>query len=491
MGASRWTVVVAATAAFALRLVGLLRPVRADEAGFELVARAWDPMPDSMYGAYFVDRPPLVVAVFKASDALGGPHFIRVVGAVAAALTVVLVARLARQVAGPSASAWTAVAVATLLATPLIDAVAAKGELLALPAVTGALLLAVRATRGRSVAAAAGAGLLSGVALGMKQNLAGPVVFTAVLLVANALVGRLDRGRLLRLSAAALAGLAVPVLATVGWAAVAGVRMHTLWYAVYGFRTDATAALAETSQHASAVRAGVLVLAALGSGLAVLLAAWLAGLRSDWVRDPPVVAATAAMVVADVVALVLGGSFWADYLFPLVPAAALGCALLLHRGGRWRRAGHVLVRGMVVSTAIAFVAWGAWNLTGQQELDEADTGAALRHVAGPGDTLVVFGGRADVQLTSEMASPYPYLWSLPMRALDPELAELRALVTGADAPTWLVEWWPFDTWAAEGEDLAEEVRARYVAHGTACGDRTIWLLRGVDREVPEPDCHGR
>ena len=40
---SRWTVAVAAAAAFLLRLPGLTRPVRADEAGYQLVARAWHP----------------------------------------------------------------------------------------------------------------------------------------------------------------------------------------------------------------------------------------------------------------------------------------------------------------------------------------------------------------------------------------------------------------------------------------------------------------
>ena len=80
---SRRTVAVAALAAFALRLLGLTRPVRADEAGFELVARSWHPSSHSVYGAYFVDKPPPLIALFKVADAVGGPLFIRVVGAVA------------------------------------------------------------------------------------------------------------------------------------------------------------------------------------------------------------------------------------------------------------------------------------------------------------------------------------------------------------------------------------------------------------------------
>ena len=117
---------------------------------------------------------------------------------------------------------------------------------------------------------------------------------------------------------------------------------------------------------------------------------------------------------------------------------------------------------------------------------------ALERVAEPGDTLVVFGGRADLQLESGLASPYPYLWSLPMRALDPDLSRFRTMVAGPDAPTWLVEWWPFDTWTATGK----EPRRRRARSGTsstapACGGRTIWLRKDVASAHPAwPACHG-
>ena len=91
---SRWTIAIAAAAAFLLRLPGLTRPIRADEAGFLMVARAWDAGGASVYGPYFVDRPPLLVATYGWSDDLGGPLFIRVVGALACALLVVTAAGL-------------------------------------------------------------------------------------------------------------------------------------------------------------------------------------------------------------------------------------------------------------------------------------------------------------------------------------------------------------------------------------------------------------
>ena len=204
---SRWTVAVAAAAAFLLRLPGLTRPVRADEAGYQLVARAWNPMPDSVYGAYFVDRPPPMIALFKFSDAIGGPLFIRVLGAVACAALVLAAAAVARLVADEHAARWTAVAVAALSTNVLIDAVAVKGELLALPVLMSSLGLSLVAVRDRSWRTALAAGLLAGLALGFKQNLAGGVVFAAVLFVGSWRAGRLTRTELVRLAGAASAGL--------------------------------------------------------------------------------------------------------------------------------------------------------------------------------------------------------------------------------------------------------------------------------------------
>jgi 4-amino-4-deoxy-L-arabinose transferase-like glycosyltransferase len=481
---SRRTVAVAAALACLVRLVGLGRPVRADEAGFELVARSWHPSAGSLYGAYFVDRPPPLIAVYQVCDAVGGPLAIRVLGAVACAVLVVLAAWVGRLVADERAGRWTAVAAAALVTTPGIDLVAVKGEVLALPLLVGAVGLALVTVRDRTMWSAFAAGLLAGLALGLKQNLAGAAVFTAVLFVGSCLAGRLERRELVRLAGAALAGFAVPVLATVGWALATGVRLHTLWYAVYGFRADASAALGDGSTGAP-VRRALLLLVILGvTGIAVAISAYVARVRSQWRRDAPLTAAVLTMVAFDVVALALGGSFWQDYAFGLVPGTLLAIALL---AARWRER---LVPLMVVSTVIGLVYWAVSNVTGLQEFDEHDTGVALRAVAEPGDTLVVFGGRADLQLESGLPSPYPYLWSLPMRALDPDLVEFRAMVAGPDAPTWLVEWWPFDTWTAKGTELEREVEQRYVEHGTGCGDRTVWLLRGEDRPTPEPDCHG-
>jgi 4-amino-4-deoxy-L-arabinose transferase-like glycosyltransferase len=414
-----------------------------------------------------------------------------VIGAIACAALVLAAAAVARLAAGEQAARWTAVAMAALTTNVLIDAVAVKAEVLALPVLMASIGFSLVAVRDRSWRMALLAGLLAGTALGFKQNLVGGIVFGAVLFLASWRFGRLTRPELLRLAGAAAAGTAVPALATVGWAVAAGVRLHTLWYAVYGFRLDAGQVLSDSTDSAPTVRAAVLVLAAAGAGMLLIIGGFVVHIRAEWADDPPLTAAVAAMLVVDVLALALGGSYWRDYLFPLLPATALCAAMLARRDSRRGRAMRTVIAAAAVSTALSLVGWVAYNASGLQEYDEHDTGVAIREVADPDDTLVVYGGRADVQLESGLSSPYEYLWSLPMRTLDPELAELDALITGAEPPTWVVEWVEFGSWdAADGRRLQDLVSERYVRAGTACGDRPIWLLRGAERAEPRPDCRG-
>lgn len=486
---SRHTVAIAAAAAFLLRLPGLTRPVRADEAGFLLVARAWEPMADSVYGPYFVDRPPLLIAIFRVSDEIGGPLFIRVLGALACAALVVAAAWTARLVAGERSARWTAVCVAAITTNTVINAVAVKGELLGLPFVMAGCGLALLALRERSVPLAALAGLSAGIAPHIKQNLLGGLVFAGVLLLVSWATRQVGWRDFTKLAAAGLVGAAVPLLATIGWALAAGVRLDVLWYAVGGFRSDAAAVLALGNTHAPAMRAGVLLTAGLVAGMLLVIGGFLVHIREEWADGKAVTAATAALLLFDAAALVIGGSYWRDYLFPLLPATALAAALLVRRASRRGRTMRAVIVGAALSSATCLVGWLALNLSGMQEFHEHDTGVAVEAAAEPGDTLVVFGGRADLLLASGLTSPYEQLWSLPMRTLDPDLDDLGTLVGGPDAPTWIVEWVGFETWnRPAGVRLRHLVEERYERHGTGCDDRPVWLLRGLERGPIVPEC---
>lgn len=486
---SRHAVLVVALLTIVLRVPGMTRPVRPDEAGFLLVARSWDPRPGSVYGHYFVDRPPMLIAFFRLLDPLGGVLAIRIAGALGCALAVVLAARLGRLVAHRTAGRWAGVATAALVTNPLVDPVAVKGELLALPLMMGGTLAAVLALQRRSVRCSALAGLLSMSAIGFKQSLVGGLVFGAVLLLAAWVTRRLTRREALPLALAALAGAAVPVAATLGWALAEGVRLSTLSYAVLGFRTDASAALAHGDTSAPTQRALILLLVALGAGLVLIFGGFVVHIRAEFRDDPSLTLATAALLVVDVAFLVAGGSFWLDYLFALVPCAALVVALLAARTTRAGRRMRAVVSLSALSAAVSLVVWFGLEEADVITYGQYETGAALAAAARPGDTLTVFGGRADVQYASGLPSPYAQLWSLPMRTLDPDYRDLRVLLEGPRAPTWFVAWVPFDAWGnPAGRALGDVVAERYAVHGTGCDDRPVYLLRSIRRPPLRAHC---
>ena len=213
LSARRLPVAVGLLAAL-VRLTWATAPPGSDEAGFLTVAAQWRPG-SSLYGRYWVDRPPLLVAVFDAADHLGGVAALRVLGALATLVTVVAVGALARRATGSTtAAAVASVTAAALLTSPLAGAFEVNGELLTAPFVaTGVLglVVALQARRARDLwTAGAGAGACAAAALLVKQNIA-DVAVVGVLLGAACLHARHARlGRLARTAvAAALGGTAV------------------------------------------------------------------------------------------------------------------------------------------------------------------------------------------------------------------------------------------------------------------------------------------
>lgn len=87
-----------AAAALLLRVPSLRSPLSDDEGGFLVVAAQWRPG-TSLYGDYWVDRPPLLIAVFELADRLGGAVALRAIGGLAVVAAVLLAARLGRLVA--------------------------------------------------------------------------------------------------------------------------------------------------------------------------------------------------------------------------------------------------------------------------------------------------------------------------------------------------------------------------------------------------------
>ena len=360
---------LAAAAAFLARFPGLLWPLRPDEAGFLMVARAWHPEAGSLYGHYFVDRPPPVIWLMQATDAIGGPYAHRVVGALACSVLVLASAAAAREMArragvvDPAAvrrlAGWVAVATAAMVGNAQIDPVAAKGELFGIPLVMGSCWLALRAVRRVSAGDAFWAGLLAMLAVGFKQSIVGGLVFGAVLLVGSALARHLSWRDALRCAGAAVAGAAVPVALVVAWALGVGVRLQTLWYTSVSFRSDANRVIASQDAEGAADRIWVLLVVFVGVGMLLVLACFVARLPGLLRHDAVPIVAIMAMVGTDLVGVAVSGSYWLPYLFVLVPGLSIALAALLahdHLRLSRRRVSTAAVAFVVASSVISLVA---------------------------------------------------------------------------------------------------------------------------------------
>ncbi|MGH3361864.1 MAG: hypothetical protein ACRDOM_05330 [Nocardioides sp.] len=499
----RLVVATAASAAALLRFPGLFYPVGADEAGFTIVARHWDPGPEGVYGPYFLDRPPILVALVKLSDAVAGPYFLRLEAALGCALLVIVAAATAREAlryAGLTdarlisrTGGWTAVLTAAFTANAMIDPVMAKGEILGIPFVVASFWLALRSLNrprvdGAALSLAGGAGLAALLALNMKQNLGAGLLFGAIVLVGARFAHRITTRQLASLGGAALLGAAVPLLATLGWAVSAGVRLDALWYAVFGFRVDAFDVVAAGSRDGPAGRALLLLGILAATGMAFVLAGIVIHRSRVYRLDRTLLVAAVSVVLLDLGGLWLGGSFWRQYLFVLVPGLVLCSALLLAVRVPVASRARALVVLAATTSALSSGLWASLYHVGVAPPFEVRSGMAIAEAARPGDSIVSYGGRADLVLASGLDAPYRHLWSLPMRTLDPGLEELRALLSGPDAPTWVVMMAPGYSWDHLADPIRPVLDARYRVHGQVCRDRYVYLLADLDRPPLTPEC---
>jgi hypothetical protein len=490
--ADRHFVLGAVAACLLLYVPALVTPLLPDEAGYWLVARHWDPQPDNMFGFYWTDRPPVLLWMYQAADLLGGPFMPRIWTALLGCLTVVAAFRATWIIGGPTAARWSTVATVALLGNPAWFAWAAKGESLGVPLVMVSCWLALESLQrppGRArLALALSAGAAGMIALGMKQNLASGLVFGAVLLAVSTLRRQLRPREAARLAGAALTGALVPLGVVLVWAVLNGVDFSTLWEMIYGFRSDAFEVITRGHMSAPLERAFHLIVLFVGSGLALLIVLFLASFRRALTVRPAVAAAVLSMIVVDVAGIVLGGSYWMPYLIALIPAAVLSTAVVL-TGGALGPPLRATVAFAVVSTTVLLAFFGYTHVSGRSASPLATyRGEAVGEVAHPDDTILVLYGAPEAVRASGLDSPYPYLWSLPIRTLDPELDQMLATMRGPDAPVWVVQRGTLDPWGLDDTQLRDLLHRRYDNLGKVCQNR-IWRLKGETRPpLPTVDC---
>lgn len=469
----RLTLVV--TLAVSLRLPFLRMALSADEAGFLIVGGQWHPG-TSLYGDYWVDRPPGLLAIFAVADSLGGAVPLRLIGCLAVALAVLAAYAIGRTATGRPGAAWTCAAlVAALSAQPVFDGPIVSGELLALPCVLGALaalVRAVHATDGRSRAVwwvATGAGAVA--AMSVKQNFV-EVGIAAAVAIALGLGG--SRLRALCSFAAGAAAVAVPLTLL---AVVKGTSLSGLMYAVVGFRAQAGTLIASSASSATTDRLARYPIAVLVSGVGAIAAYIVWGLvRRRRERASLVVLAVLAW---EIIAVLAGGSYWLHYLIGLVPGLVLGVTWALGAPPSRLR---VWLPRLAVGWALVSAVFLVGGLVAEPIPPNASvqTGVWLADYVRPGDTGVVAYGQPNILRAAGLSSPYPYLWSLPVRVEDPALHSLDAVLRGPTQPVWLVVWHDLSSWGINADRAKRIVARDYRVVQDVCGFQ-VYLLRGEHR----------
>ncbi len=461
-----------------------------DESGYLAVGQQWHAGGTSLYGGYWVDRPPLLVSVFRLAAVLGGAVPLRLIGVVAAVVSVVAVGWTAHRLAGPRAATWAALVAAAFLVSPLSGATEVDGELLAAPFVAVGFAAVVGAlstpSRRRAVAAGACAGAAGVAAVLVKQNMVDVFVFGGV---AGLLTARyVGPAHLTRVAAGVVGGGALVAGVTALWTVAHGTSLAGVWFAMYPFRLAANRVMAAHPSSAAVGREHTLLLDGALSGMVLVVALLVTSVvrarrdhpsssrASGLARAVPV--ALAATVAYDVVSIYLGEGYWSHYLIQLAVPLALAAGLAADRRPRPAR----IAGGVVVASAAAAVL-----VAGPHPLPVGGNalGAAIGAVSAPHDTIVTIWGHSDVTRASGLRSPYPYLWYLPARTLDPHVRLLSTTLAGRAAPTWFVDWSGTGLHGVDTTRLTAALRHDYHRVADVQGVK-VFLHDGVRRHSPVP-----
>ena len=252
------------------------------------------------------------------------------------------------------------------------------------------------------------------------------------------------------------AGAGIPLVALLVWQVAAQLPDGGFVYALAGFRLDALHALSGSD---IPLRERVTALSdpALLSGLVLVVPAALAGLRR--LRGDRVLLVTfSAWLAAAVVGVMGGGSYWPHYLIELVPVSCVGAAVLLAAAPARLR---IAVLGAATALSLITAIAGAIYV-GQHPLRRPELAVAryVRSHSRPGDTQYVMYARANVAYYAGLPTPYPYEWSLMVRAVPGARTRLQHLLGSDRRPTWVVQWQAPDRWQLDpGGRTAQLLRA--------------------------------
>ena len=469
------------------------RPLRNDEGGYLLAARQWHTGGEFLYGDYFVDRPPLLMLIFKVAALTDWDPAIRVLAIPFVVVFVLAGWRAGTLLAGPAGGRWAAVVAAGIMCSPGLAAEQADGELFGAALVMAAIALALSAWNAeppaRRLGLAGAAGAVAAAAPLVKQSLLEGLLLIAGLVVLGYRGPGAARRRAVLVGAGAFLGALIPCALVGLWLTAARIRPADAWHDVVSSRSVAFDAIWSTSPDDSLRRAGQLLVLGLVTGLLVVVITWLLGARRGPGRGSAGVRMITPLVAFGVVGIAAGGAYWPPYLLQLAPVAVLAAGAMapwLSGPGTWmRRASRMVATAAVVGSLASLVV----HTTDPSVWYSQRIGEWLADSKAAGDTGFVAYGLPSVLEAADMPSPYPHLWSAAMRTLDPEQTRLRATLAGPRAPSWLVQVNGLNAWGIDdGSRLRDLVEQRYRVVAEICG-RPVFLRKDLTRELaPPPRC---
>ncbi|SFP02310.1 hypothetical protein SAMN05660464_1994 [Geodermatophilus dictyosporus] len=475
------------------RATYVLRPLRNDEGGYLLAARQWHTGGEFLYGDYFVDRPPLLMLVFRIAALTEWDQAIRVLAIPFVLLFVLAGWRAGTLLAGPAGGRWAAVVAAGITCSPALAAEQADGELFGAALVMVALALALSAWHADSAPHrfgwAVAAGAVAAAAPLVKQNLLEGLLLLAGLVVSGWWGRGADRRRALLVGGGSLLGALFPCALSWLWLRAARIEPADAWHDLVGSRGVAFDVLWSTGPDDSLRRVGLLLVLGTVTGLLPIVATWLLTARRGPRQGSAEGRVLTLLLVCGVVGIASGGAYWPPYLLQLAPAAVLAAGALApstSRPGAWMRGCCRLVAaaavvGTLVSGAVYATVPSAWS--------SQRTGEWLADSKAVGDTGFVAYGLPSVLETADVPSPYPHLWSAAMRTLDPDQTRLRATLAGPGAPSWVVQVNGLNAWGIDEDSrLRDLLHQRYRVVAEVCG-HPVWLRQDLTRELaPPPPC---
>ena len=429
---ARWPILAAVALSVLLRVPFLVTGLSTDEGGYAYVAQQWS-RGERLYDTAWLDRPQGLLITYRALLWINDSGWTIRLGMVLAgavitvSLGVIGWLLVSRRVG--VAAAWTYAVVGV---APHLEGITLNGELLAsVPSTVSIALIVIWWRQRRSWRWLAGAGLLAGLALTMKQSGIDGIVVGLVVLVLAA------RG-LIRTAGVFLAAAAAPLLAcvlhgiAVGWSrywtALVGYQLSALG----GSGSNTSTRWSDLSDQIGSVALDltlILVVSCFGWRVLNRGGRWLAG----------------AWLFAGFVGINLGGSYWPHYFVQPLPVLVLlvAAALVAMRSAGWQR---VLGAVVVLPTLIWLVALIPMSANQRARTIPYDALAArddriaavIKASTAPTDQIYVLESEAYLYFAAQRTSPYPYLWGKPIDKIPDALPRLRAMLTAAARPTLVI-----------------------------------------------------